>query len=145
MSPVQQISKGQRLTAQLTIQPDTEIVQSCLGRQSSLESSQLMGPFSIQSKSMMQLLTYRLYNLPQARHPATQPLRPGLATIALRRTHYPSLIMAVPVPVPFFPFKKSSAGFTLALATMNRGSPPQMKMEPGRGTLSLVSSVQKVD
>jgi hypothetical protein len=28
----------------------------------------------------------------------------------------------------------------LALATMNHGSPPQMKMEPGRGTLCLVAA-----
>src|SRR5918996_2523009 len=102
MSPVQQISESQRLTAQLTVQPEAEIVQSRLGGQTALESSQCMGPLPVQSKSMMELLAHRLYNLPQACHPATQPLRPGLAAVAFGWTDYPSPIMAVPLPLTGF-------------------------------------------
>jgi hypothetical protein len=54
---------------------------------------------------MMQLITHRLYNLPQASHPATQPFRPGLAVVPLRRTDYPGPIVVVTMLMPCFPLK----------------------------------------
>jgi hypothetical protein len=105
MLPIQQGSKGQGPTARLTIQPDAEIVQSYLGGQTGLEAGQFIGPLSVQTKGMMQLITHRLYNLPQASHPATQPFRPGLAVVPLRRTDYPGPIVVVTMLMPCFPLK----------------------------------------
>src|SRR5215475_4286706 len=84
--PVHQVCKGQPRPAELFIQPDAEIMQSDLCGQTCLKPAELMGPFTIQTEGMMELLVHRLHHLAYPRQPATQPLGPRRLTIALGRT-----------------------------------------------------------
>src|SRR5215510_10007693 len=84
--PVHQVCKGQPRPAELFIQPDAEIMQGDLCGQACLKPAELMGPFTIQTEGMMELLVHCLHHLAYPRQPATQPLGPRRFTITLGRT-----------------------------------------------------------
>src|SRR4029453_18591629 len=73
--------------AELFIQPDAEIMQGDLCGQACLKPAELMGPFTIQTEGMMELLVHCLHHLAYPRQPATQPLGPRGVTMALGRTN----------------------------------------------------------
>src|SRR4029450_5249050 len=85
--PVHQVCKGQPRPAELFIQPDAEIMQGDLGGQACLKPAELMGPFTIQTEGMLELLVHCLHRLAYPRQPATQPLGPRRLTIALGGTN----------------------------------------------------------
>src|SRR5215510_7339619 len=85
--PVHQVCKGQPRPAELFIQPDAEIMQGDLCGQACLKPAEIMGPFTIQTESMMELLVHCLHHLAYPCQPATQPLGPRRLPIALGRTN----------------------------------------------------------
>src|SRR5690349_3171631 len=83
--PVHQVCEGQPWPAQLFIQPDTEVMQGHLRRQTRLKPTEVMGPFTIEAEGMPKLLIHRLDDLTHPCQPAPEPLGPRRSTIALRR------------------------------------------------------------
>src|SRR5262245_23965067 len=84
--PVHQVCKGQPRPDELFMQPDAEIMQGDLCGQACLQPAELMGPFTIQTEGMMELLVHCLHSLAYPRQPATQPLGPRRLPMALGRT-----------------------------------------------------------
>jgi len=76
--PSKQISKGQWLTTQLTIEPDAKVMQADFGGQARLKAGQLMGPFPPQAEGVEQFVVDRFNDLPQSSQPATPVLGPLL-------------------------------------------------------------------
>ncbi len=105
MSPTQQISEGQTRSAQLFIQPDTEVVQGHLGRQSSLESTQFMGTLSIESETVLEFVVHRLHDLAYACNPSAQFLGPHSPAAPLGRTDNISTKAYLPALMMLFALK----------------------------------------
>ena len=78
--PVYQLRKGQSWPTELLIEPETEVMQDNLCRQTGLQSAEFMRPLPVQAKGMQELVVDRFDDLADARQPATQGLGPrGLA------------------------------------------------------------------
>src|SRR5512135_3384395 len=84
--PIQQISKGQGVATQLTIEPDAKVMQADFSRQASLKASQIMRPFSPQAEGVEQFVVNRFDDLPQPSQPATPLLGPLLLALLMRGT-----------------------------------------------------------
>src|SRR5215510_487326 len=84
--PVHQVYKGQQRPAELLIQPETEVMEGDLCRQTRPKPTEIMGSLPVQAKGMKKLLIDGLDDLPDARQPATPGLRPWGPTIPLGRT-----------------------------------------------------------
>jgi hypothetical protein len=54
--PLKQISKGQGVATQLTIEPDAKVMQTDFSRQASLKAGQIVRPFSPQSEGVEQFV-----------------------------------------------------------------------------------------
>ena len=85
-SPVHQVREGQPWPAQLSIEPDTKVMQRDLGRQAGPKPAEIMGPLPVQAEGMMELLIDRLDDLADSGEPAAQRLRPRPLAGALGRT-----------------------------------------------------------
>src|SRR5512135_2956628 len=86
--PIDQVSKSQRRTVQMPIQPDTNIMQADLGSQPSLKSGKRVRAFSRQAKGVEQLVEHRLDALTQVSQPPSPCFRPALlAPLVRRRNH----------------------------------------------------------
>src|ERR1700756_951705 len=81
--PVHQVRKGQQSPAELLIQPDTEVMQRDLCRQTRSKPAEIMGPFPVQAKGMKELLVDGLNDLTDSCQPATPGLRPRRLAIPL--------------------------------------------------------------
>src|ERR687884_2228477 len=87
-SPVHQVRKGQQWSAELSIEPHTEIMERYLRRQACLKPTEVMRPFTVEAERMPELLIHRLHDLPHPSQPAPKPLAPRGSAIALRRADY---------------------------------------------------------
>jgi hypothetical protein len=76
--PSKQISKGQGLTTQLTIEPDAKVLQADFGGQASLKAQEIMRPFPPQAEGVEQFVVDGFDDLPQTRQPAPPLLGPVL-------------------------------------------------------------------
>ena len=85
-SPVHQIRKGQQWSAELSIQPDTEVMQGHLRRHAPLQPAEVMRPFPLETECMPELLIPGRHDLASPRPPAPEPLGPRCAAMALRGT-----------------------------------------------------------
>lgn len=65
--PVNQISEGQIRSTKALVEPDTEVVQGRLGRQTSLKAAQIVRTLPIETQGVMQLVIGRLDDLADAR------------------------------------------------------------------------------
>src|SRR2546421_13128633 len=97
--PSKQISKGQGLTTQLTIEPDAKVMQADFGRQASLKAGQIMGPFPPQAEGVEQFVVDRFDDLPQPSQPAAPLLGPVLLAALLGRANDLSSIQLAPLGV----------------------------------------------
>src|SRR5512135_203772 len=79
--PINQISKSQRSTFELTVEPDAKVMQAHFGSQTGLETTQGMRPFPCQTKDREQFVVDQLDQLAQAR----QPPSPLFGPLAVRR------------------------------------------------------------
>jgi hypothetical protein len=61
--PIHQLRKGQPRPTELVIQPQAEIMQGHLRRHACLTPTEVMGPFTIETERMPELLIYRLHDL----------------------------------------------------------------------------------
>src|SRR5215471_19636463 len=100
---VHQVCESQPWPAQLVIQPDTEVMQGHLRRQTRLKPTEVMGPFPIEAEGMPELLIHSLDDLTHPRPPAPEPLGPRRSTMALGRAADlgaiglpPGLLLGVP-------------------------------------------------
>src|SRR5215813_158760 len=84
-SPVHQVRKGQQWSAELSIEPHTEVMEGHLRRHACLKPAEVMGPLTIEAERMPELLIHRLHNLTYPSQPAPEPLGPRRSAIALRR------------------------------------------------------------
>src|SRR5215217_8153924 len=101
-SPSQQVGKGQPGTTELVVEPDTEVVQGHPRRQSSSQTSDLVGPLPPQAEGVKQLVVDRLYDLTEGSHPPPQTLGPAsLFGVALGRMDDLSSVALQPTPVVF--------------------------------------------
>src|SRR5690348_836973 len=82
--PIEQVSKGQWLTTQVNIEPETKVMQTHFGRQTSLKACQIMRPFLPQAEGVEQFVVDRFDDLPQPGQPAT-PLFGPFPLTALSR------------------------------------------------------------
>src|SRR5215475_331439 len=102
--PGHQVRKSKAWPAELLIEPDTKIMQRDLCRQARLKATEVMGPFAIEAEGMPELLIHCLHDLAYACLPASEPLGPRHAAIALRWTDDlgaigppPSLVEGLPL------------------------------------------------
>src|SRR5215471_5124983 len=100
---VHQVCESQPWPAQLFIQPDTEVMQGHLRRQTRLKPTEVMGPFTIEAEGMPELVIHGLDYLTYPRQPAPEPLGPRRSAIALGRAEDlgaiglpPGLLIGVP-------------------------------------------------
>lgn len=82
--PIEQVSKGQWLTTQVNIEPETKVMQTHFGRQTSLKACQIMRPFPRQAEGVEQFVVDRFDDLPQTGQPATPLFGPFLLTALSR-------------------------------------------------------------
>ena len=68
--PIKQISKGQGVATQLTIEPDAKVLQADFSRQASLKARQIMRPFSPQAEGVEQFVVNR-FDAPLATQPTS--------------------------------------------------------------------------
>ena len=100
--PVHQVCKGQPRPAELLIQPDTEVMQRDLCRQTGPKPAELMRALPVQAKGMKQLVVDRLDDLTDSCPPATpETSATGILTIPLGRTEDLSSI-GLPPPTAWF-------------------------------------------
>ncbi len=83
-SPVHQVRKGQQWSAKLAIKPHTEVMESHLRRHTRLKPAEVMRSFAIEAEGMPELLIHGLYDLAYSSQPASEPLGPWHAAVALR-------------------------------------------------------------
>ncbi len=76
-SPSQQVDESQQRASELLVEPDAEVVQRNVGRQTSPQPAQLMGSLAVKTKSVMKLVVNRLYNLVDGCCPTPEPLGPS--------------------------------------------------------------------
>ena len=93
--PVHQVCKGQSRTAELLIEPDTEVVQGELGSQAGLKATQIMRPFAIEAKRVIEFVLDSFHHLAYPRHPAAEPLRPRLRAVAFGWADHPRAVLLV--------------------------------------------------
>ena len=88
--PVNQISKGQGSPFEFVIEPDTEIVQTDFGGQTSLKPRQIVWTLTSQAKSIQEFVIDRFNDLAKAGQPASQDFGPSklLASLMGCRDHF---------------------------------------------------------
>src|SRR5215211_4350894 len=102
-SPSQQVGKGQPGTTELVVEPDTEVVQGHPRRQSSSQTSDLVGPLPPQAEGVKQLVVDRLYDLTNAGAPPPQALGPAsLLGVAFGRMVHLRSVALQPAPVVLY-------------------------------------------
>src|SRR5579859_3706094 len=89
----------------MVIEPETEVMQSHLRRQASLEPSQGMWSVVFQTQDRIQLVKDRLDNLALPSQPAAQRFRPGMVTRPSGTANHLNTIVVLPGRVPGAPFK----------------------------------------
>jgi hypothetical protein len=72
-SPPQQVGEGQTRTAELLVEPDTEVMQSNSRCQASSQPAQLVGPLSPEAEGVEELVVEKLSTI--WRTPATYRLK----------------------------------------------------------------------
>lgn len=77
--PIKQIRKSQWSALQLLVEPDTKIMQTDFGRQTSVQTREQIRAFTCQPKGIEQLIENRLNQLTQI----SQPLTPFLGSDTL--------------------------------------------------------------
>jgi hypothetical protein len=86
--PLEPLSKGQGVTPQLQVEPDTKVMQSHFSGQAGLKAIQRMRTLASQPKGIEDLVIDRFNDLPQP----SQPAAPGLGP-----TRFAFLIRKVPI------------------------------------------------
>ena len=100
MSPAQQVRKSQVGTAQLPVEPDTEIVQGGLGGQPGLKAVQLVRALPVQPEGMVELLEDRFHDLTYPGQPAAQCFGPRGLAVGFGRRDQPGTIAVLPPLMP---------------------------------------------
>src|SRR5215210_5682458 len=101
-SPSEQISEGQPGATEPIVEPDAEVMQRHPRRQSSSQTSDLVGPLPPQAEGVKQLVVDRLYDLTNAGDPSPQALGPGLLGVALGRMDDLGSVAFQPTPMIVF-------------------------------------------
>ena len=100
MSPTQQVNKSQGGTAQLPVEPDTEIVQGGLGGQPSLKALQLVRALPVQPEGVVEFVKDRFHDLAYPGQPAPQSLGPRGLAVSFGRRDQPGAVAVLPPLMP---------------------------------------------
>src|SRR5690348_2006808 len=100
--PGKQLSKSQRSSAELQIEPDAKIMQSYFRSQASLKARQVMRTFPSQAQRVQQFLIDGFNDLSQTGQPATQGFGPTLSFAGLvwRGDQIHLILLTPPTPRP---------------------------------------------
>ncbi len=101
-SPSQQVSESQPGASKLVVEPDTEVVQCYPRRQTSAQTTQLMGPLPVKAEGIQELVVNAFHDLAEACHPSPESLGPAsLAAVAFGWMDKQCSISFEPAPMVF--------------------------------------------
>src|ERR1051325_1549829 len=83
--------------AEITVEPEAEIVQRNLGGDACLDAGQGVRSFAIEAEGMEELVEDGFDDLARAGQPAPPDLRPGMRAGALRRADHRGAVVLMPV------------------------------------------------
>src|SRR5215203_6423909 len=104
-SPSHQICELQPRTAELIVEPDTEVVQRHPCRQSGTQTLDRMGTLPPEPKGVEEFVIHRLYDLTYPGNPPPKRLGPGLFGVALGRMDYLRPVVIEPAAMVFGAFE----------------------------------------
>jgi hypothetical protein len=104
-SPSHQICELQPRSAELVIEPDTEVVQRHPRRQSGTQTLDLVGTLPPEAEGVEEFVIHRLHDLTDAGDPPPQTLGPGLFRVALGRMDYLRSVVIEPAAMVFSTFE----------------------------------------
>src|SRR5829696_5388268 len=104
-SPSHQICELQPRTAELVVEPNTEVVQRHPRRQSGTQTLDLMGTLPPEAEGVEEFVIHRLYDLTYPANPPPQTLGPAsLFGVALERMDYIRPVVIEPAAMVFGAF-----------------------------------------
>src|SRR5215204_4470665 len=101
-SPSHQICELQPRSAQLVVEPDTEVVQRNPRRETGSQTPDLVGPLPPEAQGVEELIVDCLHDLTDRGNPPPQALGPGLSGVSLGRMDYLRPVAFEPAPVVLF-------------------------------------------